>query len=239
MPGSKLQTKRFFQKEFDFMTSKVLRKIAPQVIALAGTTMLSGCIVAPVLMGGAAVTTAAVATDRRTTGAIVSDEVIERRVSYEIEQSMREEKHHVTVTSYDGRVLLSGEVGTADLRTRIEDIARKNIDVKSVINEVAVMEPSSMSTRLSDSFLATSVRTAIIGDANISLNQMKVVTERGIVYLMGFVTATEAQTAAQKAAGISGVKKVVTCFTLATEAEIRERMKAIDASATTSNDLGQ
>lgn len=222
------------------MTSKVLCKTTILAFALAGTAMLSGCIVAPVLMGGAAVTTAAVATDRRTTGAIVSDEVIEQRVSYEIEQSIRDEKHHVTVTAYDGRVLLSGEVGTANLRTRIEDIARKNTDVKSVINEVEVMEPSAVSTRLSDSLLATRVRTAIIGDANISLNQMKVVTERGNVYLMGFVTAAEAQTAAQKAADVSGVQKVVKCFTLATEAEIRERMKAVEASSsTTSNDLGQ
>lgn len=223
------------------MTSKVLRKTSTLAFVLAGTAMLSGCIVAPVLMGGAAVTTAAVATDRRTAGAIVSDEVIEQRVSYEIEQAMGNEKHHVTVTAYDGRVLLSGEVGATNLRARLEDITRKNTDVKSVINEVAVMEPSSVSTRLSDSLLATRVRTAIIGDANVSLNQMKVVTERGIVYLMGFVTATEAQTAAQKAAGVSGVQKVVTCFTIATEAEIRERMKAVEASSTTttSNELGQ
>lgn len=221
------------------MTHNILRKTTLLTFSIAGTITLSGCIAAPILMGGAAVTTAAVATDRRTAGAIVSDEVIEQRVSYEIEQAMRNEKHHVTVTAYDGHVLLSGEAATSDLRVRIENIARLNTDVKSIINEMAVMEPTSVSTRLSDSLLATRVRTTIIGDASLSLNQMKVVVERGIVYLMGFVTASEAQTAAKKAAGVSGVRKVVTCFTLASEEEIRQRMKAIEATSSTSGNGGE
>jgi len=101
----------------------------------------------------------------------------------------------------------------------------KSLDVQGVINEIAVMDPSSVSTRLSDTVLATKVRTSIIGNSTISLNQMKVAVERGIVYLMGVVTREEAQTAAQTAAKVSGVQKVVTCFSIATREEIDHRMK--------------
>ena len=90
------------------------------------------------------------------------------------------------------------------------------------------MEPSSLSTRLSDSLLATRVRTSIVGNSKISLNQMKVVAERGIIYLMGLVTGDEAQIAAQTAAKISGVQKVITCFTIAMREEIEQRMKTVE-----------
>lgn len=191
--------------------------------------MLAGCVAAPLLVGGAAATTASVVTDRRTAGAIVSDEVVEKRVSYEIEQVLgKEQPHHVTVTAYDGRVLLSGEINSLGNRKAVEQIATASPDVRGVVNELAVMEPSSISTRLSDSLLATRVRTAIVGNGKISLNQMKVVAERGIIYLMGLVTGEEAQIAAQTAAKTSGVQKVITCFTIATREEIEARMKTVE-----------
>ena len=97
--------------------------------------------------------------------------------------------------------------------------------MRDVIDEIAVMEPVSVSQRLSDSLLATRVRTAIIGEKDATLNQMKVVVERGVVYLMGFVTDSEARAAAAKAAAVSGVKQVVMCFSIATAEEIEQRMR--------------
>lgn len=157
----------------------------------------------------------------------------EKRIAYDIEQAFKNRKHHVSVTAYDGRVLLSGEVTSLADRRAAEQIASVSPDVKDVVNELAVMEPSSVSTRLSDSLLATKVRTAIITDSRISLNQMKVVVERGIVYLMGFVTFEEAQTAARTAAKVSGVQKVVTCFTTTTREAIEQRMKSMQDAQTT------
>ena len=206
------------------MQYNTIRKFSLLASATACAAMLSGCI-APILMGGAVMTTATVATDRRTAGSIVSDEVVEKRLSYEIEQALKDQKQHITVTAYDGRVLLSGEAGSADLRARAEQIARNSTDVREVIDEIAVMEPVSVSQRLSDSLLATRVRTAIIGEKDATLNQMKVVVERGVVYLMGFVTDSEARAAAAKAAAVSGVKQVVMCFSIATAEEIEQRMR--------------
>lgn len=196
--------------------------------AAVATVGLSGC--APILIGGAAVTSATVITDRRTTGSIVGDEVLEKRVRYEIGEVIGHEKHHVVVTSYEGKVLLTGEVLTAADRQKAQDTAVKSVGVHSVINELAVMTPATVGAVLSDSMLATKVRSSIIGTKKISLNQMKVDVQRGIVYLMGIVTIDEARTATKVAAGVSGVQQVVTCFTIESEAAIKERLKNLESN---------
>ena len=202
--------------------------------AAVATVGLSGC--APILIGGAAVTSATVITDRRTTGSIVDDEVLEKRVRYEIGEVIGHEKHHVVVTSYEGKVLLTGEVLTAADRQKAQDTAVKSVGVHSVINELAVMTPATVGAVLSDSMLATKVRSSIIGTKKISLNQMKVDVQRGIVYLMGIVTIDEARTATKVAAGVSGVQQVVTCFTIESEAAIKERLKNLESNNSSKSD---
>lgn len=165
------------------------------VSVILASVLISGC--APVLVGGAAITSATVMTDRRSTGSIVDDEVLEKRVRYEIGEVIGHDKHHIAVTSYEGKVLLTGEVLTSLDKERAQAVATKSVGVNTVINELAVMDPSSVTTLLSDSMLATKVRSAIIGTENISLNQMKVTVQRGIVYLMGIVTPEEAKLASK------------------------------------------
>lgn len=193
------------------------------VSVILASALISGC--APVLVGGAAITSATVMTDRRSTGSIVDDEVLEKRVRYEIGEVIGHDKHHIAVTSYEGKVLLTGEVLTSLDKERAQAIATKSVGVNTVINELAVMDPSSVTTLLSDSMLATKVRSAIIGTENISLNQMKVTVQRGIVYLMGIVTPEEAKLASKVAAGVNGVQQVVTCFNVETKAAIDNRLK--------------
>lgn len=194
----------------------------------AVTVWLSGC--APILVGGAAITSATVMTDRRSTGSIVNDEVLEKRVAYEIQQSIGYERHHISVTSYDGKVLLSGEVASEKEKMTAQRVASQSVDVTSVLNELAVMDPSSVATRLADSMLATKVRSTIIATKQISLNQMKVTVERGIVYLMGIVTAAEAETASRTAAEVSGVQQVVAGFSVESEEQVRQRLKDLQPS---------
>lgn len=193
------------------------------VSVILASALISGC--APVLVGGAAITSATVMTDRRSTGSIVDDEVLEKRVRYEIGEVIGHDKHHIAVTSYEGKVLLTGEVLTSLDKERAQAVATKSVGVNTVINELAVMDPSSVTTLLSDSMLATKVRSAIIGTENISLNQMKVTVQRGIVYLMGIVTPEEAKLASKVAAGVNGVQQVVTCFNVETKAAIDNRLK--------------
>lgn len=205
---------------------KMNYKIGAMII---GSVMLSGCV-APVLVGGAAVTTATVVTDRRTAGAIVSDEVIEQSVYYDIKKVFSEQQDknsHISVTSYDGKVLLSGEVPNYATKELAGRTARSSTDVASVVNELAVMPTTSATQRLSDYLLATKVRTALIGTKQVSLNQMKVTVDRGIVYLMGIVTEQESRIAAKRVSEVSGVVRVVKLFSVESEAEVARRLRNV------------
>ena len=201
-------------------------------VALGSAVLLQGCVLAPIVVGGAAIGTASVMTDRRSAGTIVNDQVLESRVVYEINRVLGEKNHHITATSYEGKVLLTGEVKTEEARKTAEQIASRSQDVTAVVNELAVMDPTSLSTRLSDSMLATKVRTALFGTEEVQLNQMKVTVDRGIVYLMGIVTREEARRAANVVAGVSGVQMVVTVFNIESEEYIRERLKNLNNAQT-------
>ena len=199
-------------------------KVAVLVLAGAVAVISSGCI--PILAGGAVAETAAVASDRRSTGAQVNDGVIEKRVSWEISQKIASEDEHVTVTSYNGKILLTGEVRTDEEKRTAEEVARRSLDVKDVVNQLAVQEPVPVSQRLRDSTNATSLRSRIIATSGASLNQMKVVVDRGTAYLMGLVTEREGEIAGQVAARTKGITRVVKVFEYQTADEIRERMQS-------------
>lgn len=196
---------------------------------LGAVVLSSGC--APLVVGGVAAAaggTAATATDRRSTGAVVNDEVLESRVKYEIKKKLGNLDEHITVVSYNGRVLLVGEVSTEEGKRIAEETARTSLDVSTVYNALVVMSSVSIGQRMSDSTLATRVRSAIVTTKGISLNQMKVDVERGIVYLMGILTPEENQNACKVAAQVSGVRKVVTYVETMSAAEIKERMKNLE-----------
>ena len=189
-----------------------------------GVTALSGCV--PVLIGGAVGTTAFVTTDRRTTGAQMADEVMEKRIHYEISQAIPNNLH-LTVTSYNRRILLTGEVGSESDKLTAQRVAQNSLEVSSVVNELMVGPVSSMTQRMSDSTLAGKVRTQLITTSGVSLNQMKVTVDRGIVYLMGLVTQEEAQKAADIASRVPGTKSVVTAVEVLSTQEVQERLKVL------------
>ena len=189
-----------------------------------GVTALSGCV--PVLIGGAVGTTAFVTTDRRTTGAQMADEVMEKRIHYEISQAIPNNLH-LTVTSYNRRILLTGEVGSESDKLTAQRVAQNSLEVSSVVNELMVGPVSSVTQRMSDSTLAGKVRTQLITTSGVSLNQMKVTVDRGIVYLMGLFTQEEAQKAAEIASRVPGTKSVVTAFEVLSTQEVQERLKLL------------
>ncbi len=207
---------------------KNVKKILLPLGCAAAALISAGCV--PLMAGGVVAGTASVATDRRTTGTQVSDGVIDARVAKEIADQVPSDDSHITVTSYNGKVLLSGEVRTEQEKALAGSIAEKSLDVASVVNELAVQEPVSVTQRLSDSTLATKVRSRILANKNSRLGQMSVVAERGIIYLMGLVTQEEGSAAAEVAARTSGVTQVVKVFEYQTEEEIRARMAALEAS---------
>ncbi|MGB1799374.1 MAG: BON domain-containing protein [Gammaproteobacteria bacterium] len=180
------------------------------LLLIALITQLVGC--AAVAVGGAAATGTAVV-DRRTTGTLVEDQAIEVKAYKALKEDAElNEQAHLNVTSYNTVVLLSGETPTDAMRQRAMDIV-KNIDkVKHVYNELSIAAPSSMVSRSSDSYITTKVKTKLFAEKKISGIQVKVNTEKGVVYLMGIVSRAEAKIATDIARQTGGVQKVVKLF---------------------------
>jgi len=177
---------------------------------MLAVALLQGCV--PVMVAGAVGGTALVATDRRSVGAQADDEAIELKISNAI-NSQYGEKVHAIATSYNGIVLLSGEVPTPEIFTSIGNLAKNTDKVRLVHNELAVGPNADMSVRSNDTFITSKVKTRFVeANKEFSATHVKVVTQRGIVYLMGIVTRGEGAAAARVASTTSGVVRVVTLF---------------------------
>ncbi len=182
--------------------------------ALAGLIALaclaaSGCV--PLVVGAAVGGTALVATDRRSVGAQADDEAIE--LKYAQSRSNRfGDAVHVNVTSFNGVLLLTGEVPDAATKAALAELARTTDRVRRVYDETAVRAPTPMSERTNDTYITSKVKARFVEQNKFSATHVKVVTERGIVYLMGLVRPDEADAAAQIAASTSGVARVVKLF---------------------------
>jgi osmotically-inducible protein OsmY len=180
------------------------------LLLIALITQLAGC--AAVAVGGVAATGTAVA-DRRTTGTLVEDQAIEVKAYQALKADTElNEQAHLNVTSYNTVVLLSGETPTDAMRQRAVDIVKSIDKVKHVYNELSIAAPSSMVSRSSDSYITTKVKTKLFAEKKISGIQVKVNTEKGVVYLMGIVSKAEAEIATDIARQTGGVQKVVKLF---------------------------
>jgi osmotically-inducible protein OsmY len=186
-------------------------------VTVANTMLLGGC--AAVVVGGAAVGTAMVATDRRTSGTQLEDQNIELKALTRISETVGD-RGHVNVTSYNRMVLLTGEVASEADRTALEQAVGRIEGVRSIVNELAVMGSSSFTARSNDTVLTSMVKASFVDAKDLQSNAFKVVTERATVYLMGRVTEREAARAAELARGVSGVQKVVRVFDILTDAEL-------------------
>ncbi len=187
------------------------KRMLPVLLALAAAapTLLSGC--APLLVAGAVGGTALVVADRRSTGAQVDDEAIELKIANNVGAGYGDQVH-VNATSFNGIVLLSGEVPSQDLVASIGAIARATAKVRRVDNELAVGPVSGVGARTNDSYITSKVKARFVEANKFAANHVKVVTERQVVYLMGLVRHVEADAAAQIAATTSGVVRVVKLF---------------------------
>jgi len=173
-------------------------------------TLLQGCVA---VAAGGAVAGASAAVDRRTTGTFVEDESIElKSVRAIMADKDLNAQAHMNVTSYNTIVLLTGEAPTDELRQRAEKIVRGVEKVSTVHNEVNVAAPSSMMTRSSDTVITSKVKTKLLADENIEGVNIKVVTENGVVYLMGLMNRAMADLATEVARQTGGVQKVVKVF---------------------------
>ncbi len=175
--------------------------------------MLSGCTAAVIGAGAAAGTTAAVAHDRRTTGTFIEDQSIELKAAKSFYSDKEiNDSSHLNVTSYNLVVLITGETPSEDIRNRIVNIVREIPKVTHVYDELTIAAPSSWTSRTSDSLITSKVKTKLLTLDNFDGTRVKVVTEKGVVYLMGLLTRAESDVATKVAQETGGVQKVVKLF---------------------------
>jgi osmotically-inducible protein OsmY len=173
---------------------------------------LSGC--AGFLVGGAA--SISVVHDRRTTGTVIDDQTIELKLADALTQQLPLPGNHINVNTYNGAVLLTGQVVSVPARQQAEDLARRSDPpVREVYNELVISPPSSLSAQGNDALLTTKVKASLFQIHNLpdfDPSRVKIVTEDGVVYLLGLVRPVEADAAAEIASEVTGVRQVVTIF---------------------------
>ena len=189
------------------------------LLALVAATTLSAC--APLLIGGAILGGSLVVTDRRTSGTQIDDQAVELKSIRRITDVIGD-RGHVNVTSYNRLVLITGEVPTEADKAAVEQAVARIDNVRSIVNELTLAAPSSLSARSNDTLLTSKVKASMVDAKDIQANAFKVVTERSVVYLMGRVTEREAGRAADVSRGVSGVQKVVKVFEVVSEGELSD-----------------
>ncbi len=205
-------------------------RISNWILLAAAIPMLSGCFGVAMVGTGAGVL---MATDRRPAETYVTDEAIEVRANNRIKDQFGD-RVHVSVTSYDRSVLLVGEVPDAATRSAVEKIVSTVPNVKSISNELMIAGANSLSGESNDAYITTKVKARFVDANQFSANHVKVVTEAGVVYLLGIVTQREADEAVQIARTTAGVMKVVRVFEIISD----ERARQIDSAPTADTRTG-
>ena len=188
----------------------VITRLYRYILILLVIITIQGCAAA-VVAGGA--TGAAVAVDRRTTGTMIEDESIELKAGQAFRNDPEiNDNAHWNVTSFNTIVLVSGEAPTQEMKDRMGKIIQELPKVSHVYNEITIAAPSALVSRSSDSLITSKVKTKLLTLDNFDGTKVKVVTEKGVVYLMGLVSHEESDRATETTRQVGGVQKVVKLF---------------------------
>ncbi len=181
------------------------------VLCLVASIYLGACAAAAV--GSVLVTSVDIARDRRTVGTYVDDNAVELKIRHAIRQDTEIGGGvHISVTSVNGVVLLTGEVANNAQGRRAVGIARGFTEARQVVNQLVIAPVSTFSNRNFDSWLTTKAKSSLITSRDVSAGDIKVVTERATIYLMGVVTRAEADAAVAALQQLRGVERIVKVF---------------------------
>lgn len=187
-----------------------MSKVKLLIILIMPIILLQGC--ATVVVTGAA-TGAAVIHDRRTTGSVIDDQGIEFKVSAALFSNKAiYDQSHINVTSYNGTVLLTGETPNEALKQQVTEEIQAIPKVGRIHNELLIAAPSALPSRSSDAWITSKIKAKLTANEQVDPFYIKVVTEHGVVYLMGLVSHAEADIAVSIVTQSAGVQRVIKIF---------------------------
>jgi len=189
------------------------------IVMIAALPALQGCVEAA-LLGTAAAASVMSAHDRRSTGTQTDDETTEWKANQHVPEQYKNQAH-ANFTAFNRRVLITGEVPNEEAKSTIESEVRKLEGVREVYNELGIGPATPLGSRSNDSFITSKVKARLVDTNQLSANHIKVLSERGIVYLMGIVNEREAKVAVAVARTTAGVAKVVNVLEIVSEDETR------------------
>ncbi|NDU85687.1 MAG: BON domain-containing protein [Ferrovum sp.] len=201
------------------------------LVMVAGLPLIQGCV--PLVATGA-VGTGLVAQDRRTSGTQLDDKDIELQVADAISKKYGSDVN-VEPSSFNRNLLLTGQVPDEATRTVVEDMARKVANVRQVVDEIKIGPPSSLTRRAEEAYLTTKVNARFLTDNGNKFSplQVSVISDNGVVYLMGLVTKSEGDAAAAVASTTTGVKRVVKVFEYTDAAPANEPVQSVQPESKT------
>lgn len=185
------------------------RRWAGVALVLVMAPVLQAC--AEALIVGTIAAGVIVAADRRQIEVMFGDQRIESAAGGRVNEALNG-KGHVVVTSFNYMVLLTGEVPSAEAKAQAGKVVVGVPQVKTVVNELQVAGASSAASRSNDAYITSKVKSNFLGNGVFRPTDVKVVTEAGVVYLLGLVTREEADAATNITRGTGGVQKVVRVF---------------------------
>ena len=192
------------------LSLKTWKDILCGLIIILTVQSITAC--APLLLGTAVITTIDLSTERRTVGRNIDDNVLELKLrrNYWTDESLG--SVNISVTAMNGIVLLTGEVHSDEQRQYAESLARSYDQTREVVNELDLSGRSNINSRANDSYITAKVKARLLRDNDLPLTNIKVVTERGNVYLLGLVTEAEALAAVELTQSVVGVTHIVKVF---------------------------
>jgi osmotically-inducible protein OsmY len=173
--------------------------------------LLGGCVTAAV--GVIAVSSVDIAKDDRSFGTLIDDNVIEANILKDIIADPKLDGNtHISVTVVNSVVLLTGEVAQNSQKSHAGNLANAYQGVDQVVNQLEKMDKSSMTSRSNDTYITAKVKTALIRNTSVNSSTFKVVTSRGVVYLMGVIDPAQGELAVNDAKQVGGVVRIVKIF---------------------------
>jgi osmotically-inducible protein OsmY len=191
--------------------------IAAAVLVIA-LPLIQGC--APAIIATGAAVGVMSYQDRRPTAVQTEDEGIEWKAARSVPEHFSAASH-LNFTSFNRRLMITGEVPSEEAKAAIGEQAAKVAGVKEVFNEVTIGPASSLSVRSNDSYITSKIKGRLVDEKYLSATHIKVVTEAGVAYLMGIVSERESKLAVTIASRTDGVRKVVNLFEVLSDAEIK------------------